>query len=315
MQKPIDQHLITDYLLGAAAEDDTERLDELSLTDEQFVDRLQEAENDLVDAYVRGELSDEVQARFTSHYLLSPLRREKVKVARSFVDFVDRETPSAPVVPDRGTEKASWWRLVAVPRFATQWGFAALAILLLIGAGYLAYQNLRLRDQMTQAQSERLALEKREQELQTELEKQRASGAAIEQELTQVRERLTQLAPDESGQPKKPVVVAFNLAPQTRGPGQLPTVALPVEADVLSLNLRLEAIGSPGYEAVLKNSSGQTIWRSRRIKASRNGTALRLMVPADLLKSQNYIIELSSFSSTGQREGAGSYSFRVNRSN
>jgi hypothetical protein len=45
----------TEYLLGALPEAETERLDELSITDDEFTESLQVAETDLVDAYVLGE--------------------------------------------------------------------------------------------------------------------------------------------------------------------------------------------------------------------------------------------------------------------
>ena len=69
-QEP-DDYKIELYLVGALAEDETERLDEMSLTDDIFADRLRNVENDLADAYARGELSGalaEVSKRITSHH-------------------------------------------------------------------------------------------------------------------------------------------------------------------------------------------------------------------------------------------------------
>ena len=64
------------YLLGSLPEKEAERLDELSITDDDFALRLNDAENDLVDAYVRGELSAETRERFKTFYLASSKRRE-----------------------------------------------------------------------------------------------------------------------------------------------------------------------------------------------------------------------------------------------
>ncbi len=65
------------YLLGSSPEEETERLDALSITDAEFSLRLKAAENDLVDAYVKNELSTETVQRFESFYLASPLRSRK----------------------------------------------------------------------------------------------------------------------------------------------------------------------------------------------------------------------------------------------
>jgi hypothetical protein len=52
-----DDELVVRYLLGALPDDDTECLDELSITDDEFALRLRTVEQDLVDAHVKGELS------------------------------------------------------------------------------------------------------------------------------------------------------------------------------------------------------------------------------------------------------------------
>ena len=56
--------------------EDAERLDEASIVDDEIAARLRMVEHDLVDAYVRGRLTGDTLARFESHYLASPRRRE-----------------------------------------------------------------------------------------------------------------------------------------------------------------------------------------------------------------------------------------------
>ena len=48
---------IRDYLLGQLPESETERLDELTITDDQCAERVRAVEHDLVDAFARGELA------------------------------------------------------------------------------------------------------------------------------------------------------------------------------------------------------------------------------------------------------------------
>ena len=64
-----DDQVLARYLLGSASAEEVERLDEHSIADDQLALRLHEVENDLVDAYVRGELAGETLERFQSHYL------------------------------------------------------------------------------------------------------------------------------------------------------------------------------------------------------------------------------------------------------
>ena len=79
-EPPGDDDAIIQYLLGRLPDKEAERLDELSITDDDFALRLNAAEYDLVDAYVRGELSGDTQQRFRSFYLSSPKRREKLRL-------------------------------------------------------------------------------------------------------------------------------------------------------------------------------------------------------------------------------------------
>jgi hypothetical protein len=324
-KQPIDERLMTDYLLGALSETETERLDKMSLIDGEFADRLLVVEDDLVDSYARGELSGDLLNRFTSHYLASPRSREKVKVARTLLLFADNAA-TASVLDSEAITRASSTPgkavlrhqagrpgFFAMPRLALQWGFAAAALVFLVAGGYLAYENLRLRHEVTRTKTERAALEQREQELQRQLVAQRSADAETEQELTQVRERLSQLESQQpTDQPREPLTVAFNLSPQTRGAGQVPTITVPAGIDSVALKLDVEATGFPRYQLALKDSaSGQITWRSARLRAT--GAALRVSVPAGLLKSQNYVLELSGTSAAGDAENVANYPFRVIR--
>jgi hypothetical protein len=86
---------VTQYLLGALPEEEAERLDELCFTDDRFAEALSAAENELVDAYVRGELAGADLARFKSYYLASSLRREKVEFAEALFLYGEGGTASA----------------------------------------------------------------------------------------------------------------------------------------------------------------------------------------------------------------------------
>ena len=76
-----DDQKITEYLFGSLSSDETKRFDELSFADEEFAGALA-AENELLDRYARGAPAGDALAKFRSHYLASPLRREKVKFAQ-----------------------------------------------------------------------------------------------------------------------------------------------------------------------------------------------------------------------------------------
>src|SRR5262245_28221113 len=91
MKRQYDDNELRQYLLGSLPEGETEVFDELSIVDNTFVERLDAVEDDLIDDYVYGEISGAELARFESHYLASPRRREKVKFAQAFQPFAKKK--------------------------------------------------------------------------------------------------------------------------------------------------------------------------------------------------------------------------------
>ena len=134
-EQDFDERLITRYLLGELPLQEAEVLDQLSFTDEEFALRLQVIENDLVDAYARGDLQGPALKHFTSVYLSSPKRRAKVKFAEALFKI-------APPILPKGAKKQS---LFAMPIFGWHTALATAALLLLFATAWLAMEVRRLR--------------------------------------------------------------------------------------------------------------------------------------------------------------------------
>jgi hypothetical protein len=92
-ESPHDDQPLVRYLLGLLEEEDAERLDEMSVTDDDLAWQLLAVEDDLVDAYVRRTMADETREQFESAYLSSPSRLLKVRFAEGFLSAVDRGRP------------------------------------------------------------------------------------------------------------------------------------------------------------------------------------------------------------------------------
>src|SRR5688500_1821381 len=148
------------YLLGALPDAEAERLDELSVTDGEFAEALKIAESDLIDAYVQNELTGASLEQFRSHYLASPLRREKVRFAQAFQVFALKDATQVagveaglPARPARVRKQAGWFAAVSAffgPRPALQWATGLAALALLIAGSWLVFDNIRLRRQVSQ---------------------------------------------------------------------------------------------------------------------------------------------------------------------
>jgi hypothetical protein len=195
--------------------------------------------------------------------------------------------------------------------------------MVLIAAGYLVFENVRLRHQIAQTLAERAALEQREQELRQRLAERRSSDAETANELARVRDRLGQLeqrlvSPEQRREAANEVrnqkLVAFNLSPQARGAGQIAILAVPSDINYVALTLTLEMDDFPAYRAALRDpATSQIVWRSGRLKTSNQSKTVRVGLRAGLLKPQNYVLELSGISATSVADLVSSYPFRVVR--
>ena len=308
-----DDRLLVSYLLGALSREETERLDELSITDDDFVSRLNAAENELVDAYVRNELTAGDQEKFASAYLHSPRRRQKVEFARTLFAFkpptakrvqeIEVVAPSEPVAPAVPTRSRKLFSLGWAPRLA----FVGITLALLLAGGYLLRENLALRNGMSGAQTQQDSLQQHQQQLEQELNEQHAANVDMKKQLEQA-----QASHPDLNQLK---TVALLLPPPTRGAARIPELAVRTGTDIAVLMLTLESGDFPAYRAALKDpATNKVLWQSESlatIPAAGGKKAISISFPAAPLKQQNYVVELTGEPAHGRAEILGAYPFRV----
>src|ERR1041384_15798 len=307
-----DDQLLTRYLLGALPTEQTERLDELSITDDEIAARLSAVEYDLVDAYVRGEIRGEGPARFESFYLSSVERRERVHFGRALFQRASGPgvapamalTRSATAAGKPGMESPSRRRLL-LSRPMLQWGFAAAAVIVILATGYLLLDNARLQREMSETRTRQAEFNRREQSLRSEVDQQRSAYEQAQQELQRLRaprSNLDQLA-----------AVPLVLLPPNRGISRLPTISIRQGTELVVLILTLESDDLPVYRVVLRDpATNQILWRSANVTSTISGEkkAVSVSIQAVSLKQQNYIAELTGIRTRGP-ELIGGYPFRV----
>jgi hypothetical protein len=321
-----DDRQLARYLLGLLPEEETERLDEESIADDEVASRLRIVENELVDAYVAGTLSGEMLERFECHYLASPHRRENVKFARRFLRAIDRTTPRSEPGPLTDSElragprpfEGSGRSSSLVPASAggrtrpARWQMAAAA-LFIVAFGTLLFQVERFRNGLDAAQREAVALANRARDLERQLAEQRAANDTATSELALLRNSAT--APAARPAQDAPTF-ALVLLPQTRALGPVPAIAIPPAADRIAFELRLESNDFSRYQVALKDpGSNQIVWRSDFITPTSldHTPTVSVIVPTRGLKAQHYSLAITGHSgrSGSNSEVVGSYTFQV----
>lgn len=116
----------TAYLLDELSENEAEQFEEQCFDQPEWpADELESAEDDLIEAYVRNELTPERRRRFEENYLITEARKDRVLLAKSF-QCVACSTAS---IKWTWTDwlKRFWNVQVVIPKYAT----AAAAVLVL----------------------------------------------------------------------------------------------------------------------------------------------------------------------------------------
>lgn len=316
-EQRLDDEVLSRFLLGSLPAEEAERLEELTTTDDEFALRLDAVENDLVDAFARGDLSGDKLEQFEKSYLSSPRRREKVEFARTLLRFGEKTSNAVAgattrqAIPDaRPAERTSqsrsprsWFR---IPRLDLQWGFAVAAMALLVAGGYLFVENQRLRQQVAQSRNQQIALNQRTQDLESQLREQRTANSGLQTELEGLRESAAIVGHG--------ATLAVLLVPETRGINPTKAVHIQRGTNHLTLRLRLESDDFPAYRVTLKDpAKDRSIWKSSEVKAQTEGSnkTVSINIPTGKLKGQNYVLELIGIPVRGAPESVSSYTFRA----
>jgi hypothetical protein len=304
-ERSYNRQLLKDYLFSALAAEETERLDELSFTDERFVQELRAVEDDLVDAYVRDELGSTLHTQFETRYLSSPLRQEKVALAKALhrYELENRKLE----VPQRDQPLAL---RTFFPRFLTnrawQWTFAAVLLVLIGLSGWLIFQKRKV-NQVPQneqardsAEKDRVAGPNASPELQPELTKPSAETISQEQKKPE---------PDVAVE-----IASIALAPQVRSETTVPAVSVKSATGYVAVRLDLEPNEYSVYRVeLLRQSAREVLWRANNLSSRKHDgdQTVNVRLPAGLLRSESYVLRVSGLSKTGGSELISDYRFRV----
>lgn len=314
--------MINRYLLGDLPEHEQVAIEEAAFQDEQKFQAIQDAESDLIDEYVRGELSARDRRLFEDRFLASAERRRKIEFARALAavtpEFVAKEKPAVVDRPLgwRDALAAFVYGLSPVPRFA----LAAATLLVMLGGAYLIFQTMRLRSQLLTAQNSR---QQQEQALQQQIDNERARTQQLSAELQreqrqreQAEQLLTQVeqAQQARAESQPAIVTLALLSGVPRGGGTRPKLQLPQETRLVRLQLEINPADDYRYFTVaLHDRNGVQVWKRSGLTArsQRGGRSVIVTLPANILKSEKYELALRGVSSEDTAEDLGYYYFDV----
>jgi anti-sigma-K factor RskA len=324
------------YLLGVLTAEEKAQVEEQLFLDKEFFQRFQAAEDDLIDEYVSGGLSAEEQEQFESGPLSGFEYKSDLRIAKALQKYVAEEAEPEPLATGdessaavlaptpRPTPVIPRWRHALFPRLA----LAVAVVIVVVGLWLLTRDARRSEppeaDQARAPQTpERDVGGKAGSNLNGSVETSNGnSGTAADpggnqpsqNQVTPTPERVPAPA-DPNRQPNRPPAPSPKREPsgrtftatilfpvgQVRGDGEAGNrIIIPGNADYVTLRLLvLTRADYSTYEATLAPEDGVPIKVWSRLKPT-GAKLFRLpSVPAGLLSSQSYRLELKG----GDRQG------------
>jgi hypothetical protein len=248
--------VLTRYLLGQLSEDERIEVEDRYLSNAGVFDELVVAEDELIDDYVRGELSLSNRELFERNFLCSVARRERVKSARALMKFADAHATST---------RVSWWQRLEAP--GMQLVLAAGFILLIIGGLLLVIQMRKLGSDLQRLQSEQLAHDQREKDLEQLLAQQKRQNDELSEAINRERGERGQLEQEVAKlRERQATAVTFALGfgeiERSRGgPAQATKLTVAQGTEIIRLQLDLLKDEYQNYLVTLEDAQRRETWR------------------------------------------------------
>ena len=325
------EELIARYLLGDLSEEQQVEIENRAFSDQQYRQNITAVENDLIDEYVRRELSDSQRQQFKDRFLASADRRRRVEFAQALttviseapVAGIQRETRPAVSTPATWRDSLGAFFGGFTPAF--RFSLVAATLLLFVGGAWLVTQTVRQRAQLARLQSEEQLRQSERRTLEEQVDNERKRNqdltAQLENEKQQRRQsdelinRLEREAENPAQSPQRSTILSLALLPAiSRSGGVRPKLVLNETVRVVRLRIAVEPEEPyKTFQVELRNQDGRQVWTRDILTArhTRSGKTISLTVPATVLSPGQYELTLKGAINGKTTEEVGYYYFDV----
>jgi hypothetical protein len=329
---PFSEKLIAQYLLGELPEEQQVEIEDRAFSDREFIASITAVENDLIDEYVREEMTTTDRRRFEARFLNSESRRKRIEFAKGLAHLLSETRVTERDTRTVSGRRATWGdALAAIFQGLNPAGRIALAtaaLLVIVGGAWLITQTLTLRSQLNRLQAQQNAQQNAhqderqtlEQQVQSERRRSEELAAQLNQEKQQRAQsdeslrRLSETVNKQSEAPRSIIASLMLLPGISRGATTQPKLILPPNASVARLQIGIEPEENyKSFGVDLRTTGGRPVWTRDRLTArsSRGGRSIRLTLPATALLPGEYELRLKGVPDTGPTEDVGFYYFQV----
>jgi hypothetical protein len=300
------------YLLGQLSEEEQTRMEEKYFDDKDWFEQLQLVESELIDSYVCDRLSERDREAFENGFLQLAERRERIEFAQAWKAFVEKKSEDKAKNEQSSFFKSFLNFIVSKPLRLIP---VAVALLLMLGSAWLVFENVRLRNQLEQAQNSASDSARREQELQEKLSQERQHAEQLAKDLE--TERLNRTSPDPANtEPQNLLaqIIPFNLNSDTvRSTGGIQRLEISTNTKTVRLTMTFVSDDNKNVTATMKKVVGTGILNQAELKAQPRGSKKQAVwsLPAKLLDEGDYLVTLNATDEAGAVVEIDRYAFRV----
>jgi len=271
---------VREFLLGLSLDDFDTQVEDGILNGTIDAGQVRLIEDELIDEFLFGSLSPEEQKAFTTHFLCSEDRKQRLVLARQLIHYAKNHPSATPSTYLAKPRPRFWWqhlfwRWTAVTAMAC-------SVLLAVLLGIQLARSIRETQAATDAQNE--------------ADRLRAA-------LAQSRSHSLESVPSLELSPER--VRGFDAVPG-------PVLHLSSRSEFVWIRLQLPAPPEGSFREELIGEAGKSLWK-QELPAANKESSIRsdLAIPASLFSPGDYLIRLEEASPTGTFEETATYAFRV----
>jgi hypothetical protein len=306
--EPIDEMLLVKYLLGDLTEEEQVRVENRAFADSNYLAVVEATEADLIDAYVRGELSSAERRRFEWRFLASPQRFKKVAFARDLARVVaeTKVSESAPTI-----RLSAWQSLTALFRgWSPALRFAAglAGVICVVGVSWLIVANMSMRSRVAALETQGRDLQTRTQELRRQLDEEQARAASLGAQVQQQQ--------NPAATPGALVASLILLPGLSRAESRREELVLNPSAQIVHIEIQLEPRDDyPRFRAELRTLGGEDVLIRGNLPRRRTsaGYTVPFDAPASALGAGDYELALKGILTDQSVQDVGYYYFSVQK--
>ncbi len=305
------------YLLGDLNTQEQQRLEQRLMIDSAAFEELCWIEDELIDDYMDGALSDREKEKFENIFLSAPERHQKLRLAKALKRYTAANRQKKTHWYIWLNAGQAFWRHQSR---TLKWILAASLLLLIGGSSWSTLQISRLQVALDQEQTEASKSQRQLKEIQSQnlklaasLEHEQARRTQLEQEAANLKRAQMPGPSLIPGQIQTTLLTAILAPGRSRGSDGMQEINIPSGESVVKLDLKMEPLDYPGYNATLERIGKD---KNRTVIAQQTESRLQgqfsgLFVPAELMTRGDYVLRLSGITVTGKNEDIGSYYFRI----